>query len=407
MSGRIVISGAGVISSIGAGVAAFEKALYEGSSGLTASSLVAANPEETFPAFEVPDFKPQEWLGPKGIRVLDRSARLLCVAAHLAFEDAGLALPQEGEDEAQTLGLACGTTFGSIHSITEFDWSGLVDGPKYVNPMAFPNTVINSPAGQAAIKFQLRGVNSTVSTGATSGLQAMQYAADFLRRGRGSLFLAGGVEELSPECFLGFSTNGFLSQSNRLLPFSTKRDGTLPGEASALCVLERAEDAIRREVSPLAEIAGYGFYHDAKSISGYDVSGEGASSAVQMALDAATIEPQRIGCIVSGAGGSRAGDRMELTALSRVFGKQLYEIPLCAPKAAIGETLGASGAISTLVGVLALQRGVIAPTAGLDAPEAGVQVSRDPQEFSGDFALVTAFGCDGSNACLVLKRYSS
>lgn len=405
MNGRIVVSGAGVISSIGAGMAEFEESLYQGRSGLTESGLVASNPEESYSAYEVVDFKPQEWLGPRGIRVLDRSARLLCVAAHLAFQDAGLAALQEGADDARTLGLACGTTFGSIHSIAEFDWSGLVDGPKYVNPMAFPNTVINSPAGQAAIKFRLRGVNSTVSTGATSGLQAIQYAADFLRLGRGSLFLAGGVEELSPECFLGFRKNDFLSLSDRLLPFSTERDGTILGEASALCVLEPAEEALGRGLAPLAEVAGFGFFHDARSVFGYDVSGNGGAMAVQTALEAATIEPEQIACIVSGAAGSRAGDRMELNALSKVFGPRLSEIPLCAPKAAVGETLGASGAIGALAAVLALTRGTLAPTAGVRAPEKGIRISSQPQPISGDYALATAFGCDGGNACLVLKRF--
>ena len=142
--------------------------------------------------------------------MLDRSARLLCVAAHMALTGTGLQ-QQEGGEGDPNLGLVCGTMFGSVHSITSFDWSGVTDGPAYVNPMEFPNTVINSPAGQAAIKHKLRGVNSTISAGLVSGLYAIHYAAEFLRFGRATALLAGGVEELCEESFLSFRKVGVIS----------------------------------------------------------------------------------------------------------------------------------------------------------------------------------------------------
>jgi len=186
---RIVVTAAGVISPIGAGVEKFGCALYSGRS--------AVGPSARFPGHttaEIADFQPQEWLG-KGIRVMDRSARLLAVAAHMALT--GAELSREGREIADPeLGLVCGTVFGSVHSITSFDWSGLEEGPAYVSPMEFPNTVINAPAGQSAIKHRLRGVNSTVCAGLASGLHAIAYAADFLRFGRARALLAGGVEEL-------------------------------------------------------------------------------------------------------------------------------------------------------------------------------------------------------------------
>jgi len=198
MSERIVITGAGVISSIGAGVEQFEQALYSGASGILPSELFG----EQFTTAEVRNFTPQQWLGNKGIRVLDRSARLLSVAASMALQSAGLlqAEPAEGDPE---LGMICGTMFGGLHSITSFDWSGLIDGPNYVSPMEFPNTVINSPAGQAAIKFKLRGINSTVCAGLASGLYALHCATEFLTFGRARILLTGGVEELCEESVAG------------------------------------------------------------------------------------------------------------------------------------------------------------------------------------------------------------
>src|SRR4051794_20519110 len=128
MSPRIVVTGAGVISSIGAGMDDFERALYAGMSGIAPSALLG----DSLIAAEVRDFAPQQWLGSKGLRVLDRSARLLCVAAHMALCSTGLS-QQNSEQGDPNLGLVCGTMFGSVHSITAFDWSGVTEGPNYVN----------------------------------------------------------------------------------------------------------------------------------------------------------------------------------------------------------------------------------------------------------------------------------
>jgi len=341
----------------------------------------------------VRNFNPQPWLGSKGIRVLDRSARLLSVAAHMALTATGLQQPEGGEGDPN-LGLVCGTMFGSVHSITSFDWSGVTDGPTYVNPMEFPNTVINSPAGQAAIKFKLRGVNSTISAGLVSGLYAIQYAAEFsaLRPRDGA---AGGrVEELCEESFLSFAKVGVISPTGRLRPFAPDRDGTVLGEGSALWMLETAESAEARGAQALVEIAGFGAAHDAHDIKAYRVRGEGATHAIQQALQAAGVGPDAIGLIVAGASGSPAGDEMELHALRNVFGQRLEQIPLSAPKAAFGEALGASGALCALTAGLALKTGKPARLHGDTGGD---------QQIQSEYALVNCFGCDGNNAALVLK----
>ncbi|MBI3940608.1 MAG: hypothetical protein HY315_07210, partial [Acidobacteria bacterium] len=341
MSRRVMVTGAGVITSIGAGIEAFSEALYEGRCGIASSALIGASPA---PAAEIRNFTPEPWLGNKGIRVLDRSARLLCVAAQMALTHSDLARRAAGGEDP-SLGLICGTMFGSVHSITAFDWSGLTDGPKYVNPMDFPNTVINSPAGQAAIRYKLRGVNSTISSGLASGLYAIHYASEFLRLGRAGALLAGGVEELCEESFLGFCKNGLISARGRIAPFAPDRDGTVLGEGSALWVLETEEAARERGAAPLLEVCGFGAAHDAHSITAYQLRAEGATAAIEEALRSSGIGPEAVGMVVASAGGSRAGDRMEARALANIFGARLAEIPVCAPKAAFGEALGASGAL--------------------------------------------------------------
>jgi 3-oxoacyl-[acyl-carrier-protein] synthase II len=399
---RIVVTGAGVICSLGAGIVEFENALFEGRSGIGPRTLFT----ETVPAGqagEIRNFTPQQWLGNKGLRVLDRSARLICVAAHMALEASGLAQP-EGNEGDPYLGLVVGTMFGSVHSIASFDWSGLIDGPNLVNPMEFPNTVINSPAGQAAIKHRLRGVNSTISAGLVSGLYAIHYAMEFLRFKRAHALLAGGVEEMCEESYLSFAKAGWVSPTGRLAPFAADRDGSILGEGSAVWVLETEEEARKRGVQPMFELCGFGSAHDAQNINAFNPRGEGATAAIRKALQAAGIGPDAIACVVASAGGSRVGDAMEVHGLRNVFGERLEQIPVCAPKAAFGECLGASGALLALSAGAALRRGAVPPTAGFQASEDGLRLSAQPQPFSGDYALVDCFGCDGNNAALVLKR---
>ncbi|MBK9166065.1 MAG: hypothetical protein IPM24_01225 [Bryobacterales bacterium] len=401
MSGtpKIFATGAGVISPIGAGVDEFAERLYAGCRGAGPSPLLGGDAV----ACEIRDFTPQQWLGNKGIRVLDRSARLLAVASQMTLSATGLVQPETGEGDPG-LGLVCGTMFGSVHSITSFDWSGLTDGPRYVNPMEFPNTVINSPAGQAAIKFKLRGVNSTISAGLISGLYAVHYASEFLIFGRATALLAGGVEELCEESYLGLRKTEALSPRGEGEPFGKERDGVVAGEAAALLMLEAESRVRERGVRPIAQIAGFGTAQDAYKINGYRVRGTGAREAMEQALEAAGIGADAVGCVISGASGSRAGDEMEALSLEALFGARLEGIPVAAPKAAWGECLGASGALSVLAGVLSLERQAVPPTAGFRETPFPLRLSAAPQPFESDYALVTACSCDGGSAALVLKR---
>jgi 3-oxoacyl-[acyl-carrier-protein] synthase II len=273
-----------------------------------------------------------------------------------------------------------------------------------VNPTHFANTVINSPSGQAAIKHRLRGINSTISAGLASGLYALHYATEFLRLGRASALLAGGVEELCSESYLGFQKNGWLSASGQLRPFEPDSDGTLLGEGSVLCTLETRSRAEERGARFLVEVCGFGAAHDAHDLISYRKEGTGAVRAIEEALQYSGISAESISMIISGANGHRSGDKMEAEALRRVFGKQLDQIPVCAPKAALGESLGASGALLAISAALALSRQEIPPTALFSGAEVELKLSGKPQAVSGEYALITSCSCDGNNTALVLRK---
>jgi 3-oxoacyl-[acyl-carrier-protein] synthase II len=396
--GRIVVTGAGVISSIGAGMPDFTTALWAGRSGVERSERLGGAL-----AGDIGEFNPAPWLGNKGVRILDRATRLLCIASQMALAETRLLQDPAGAGDPE-LGMFSGTLFAGIHSITGFDWVGQTDGPSLVSPMEFPNTVINAPAGQAAIKHRLRGVNSTICCGLSSALYAIDNAAWFLRFGRGKYLLAGGTEEVCDESSLGFQNMGLNSAAGCVQPFGVTRDGTAPGEGSAMWMLETEDNAKARGMTPLYEICGFGGAHDGEDLT-YNVRAEGAMASIRQALETAGITADAIGCIIASANGSRAGDEMEARALRTVFNGRLNSIPVCAPKAALGETMGAGGAIGALIAGLALDRQEVPPTAGFLQTDTGLSLSASAQKFSGEYALINAFSCDGNNAALVIRKW--
>jgi 3-oxoacyl-[acyl-carrier-protein] synthase II len=393
-NGKVVVTGAGVIAPIGAGIEDFERQLYAGSSALLPNAHFA---ETT--VGEVPDFTPQTWLGNKGLRVLDRTARLLCVAAQMALCRTGLSEDRSPEGDP-SLGLIYGTMFGSMRSITSFDWTCVTEGPSNVSPMEFPNTVISSPGGQAAIKHGLRGVNSTICGGLASGLHALNCAAEFLKCGRARALLAGGAEELCQEALFAFHNLGLLSASSAIRPFAPDRSGTALGEGSALLLLESEGAAGARGALPLLEVCGFGEAQDESPTE------ECGVAAIRQALRNSAIDPGQIACIVASANGTLCGDEAEARALQTVFGSQLREIPVCAPKAAFGEAMGASGAFCALVAGLALMRQSLPPTANHSG--AGfLALSAQAQQIRGEYALVNAFSYDGNATSLVLRLWKN
>src|ERR1044072_5863759 len=208
---RVVITGAGVVSSLGDTPAALHSALCEGRSGIGPVKLFDTTGMGCPLGGEVSDFDAQKYLGRRNLRPLDRTSRLVASAAQLALDASGWTPEMRAERE---LGLILGTMFCSVRTISEFDRRALEAGPAYASPLDFANTVINAAAGQTAILHDLRGVNTTVSPGVTSGLQAVAYAADLIRAGRARALLAGGADELCFESFYGFDRAGLLCRSD-------------------------------------------------------------------------------------------------------------------------------------------------------------------------------------------------
>ncbi len=409
---RVVVTGLGIITSNGIGISAFSDALFKGVSGIKPISLFDTSAFKAKTAGEIKDFRPQDFLGDKGLRTLDRSTKLVNSAAKLALEDAGLEIT-----DANTLdtGVTIGTTLGSVNSISEFDKEAMREGAYYVNPALFPNTVINSPSSQISIRFKIRGFNATISTGFASSLDAINYAADFIRLGRAKVVLAGGVEELCIQTYLGFCKTGFLAGlegkgPELSCPFDRRRNGIVLGEASCILILEDLESAINRKARVYAEIMGFGTAFDPYRVNKYSLRTESLKSAIKTALTKSCLTADKIDYICSGANSTIKGDLFETLCIKEAFEKKAREIPVSSIKSMIGECFSASGACQAAGSICAIEKQALPPTINYQGKDDKCDldyVTGGTRSAEIDNVLVNAFGPSGCNSSLVISRFRS
>jgi 3-oxoacyl-[acyl-carrier-protein] synthase II len=409
MERKVVISGIGVLSPIGIGRDNYWEGLFQGKTGFREITLFDTAPFQVHRAGEIADFDPLSLLGKKGLRDLDRSTRLICSAAKLAIDDSKLEIT---EDNTPSMGVSIGTTFGSLHSISQFDRTGLIEGPRFVNPSHFPNTVINSPASQVSIRYKIKGFNTTISTGFCASLDALSYAADFIHLNRADVVLAGGVEELCEETFLGFHQLGCLSGTDGSepvsCPFDARRNGIILSEGAAVLVLEDKEHALNRGATILARVLGYGNAFDPLADSSFNHAGQGLKNAIVLALKGASLNPEDIDYICACSNSSKGLDKMETRVIKEIFGKHAYSIPVSSIKSMLGESYSASGALSLSAGVGAIQKGLIPPTINYEKkdPECDLDyVPNEARQKRVKTVLVTSTDPYGQNSAVVLGSY--
>ena len=403
----IVITGIGIVSPIGIGKDSYWDGLKQGKSGFKTRSLFDTSGGNVHVAGEVVNFDPEVYIGKKDLRILDRSTKLLTSAARLAIDDAGLDI---NEKRTHSIGVSVGTTFGSLHSIAQFDLAGLTEGPRYVNPSLFPNTVINSPASQVSIRFRIKGFNTTISTGFCASLDALTYAADFIRLKRAETVLAGGVEELCEETYMGFYKLGFLSGSDGTYPvccpFDAGRSGTIISEGAAVLILESKEHALKRGAVILAKVSGYGNSFSPENDKRFS-SDNGLATAIKFAIREASMDIADIDYISASANSTRELDEMDTAAIKKVFGERAYSIPVSAIKSMTGETFSASGALSLSAAVGAIHKGFLPPTINYSEKDPRCDLDYVPNEAREKIintALVISSDPYGNNTAVVLER---
>jgi 3-oxoacyl-[acyl-carrier-protein] synthase II len=400
-----VITGVGVVSPVGIGRDAFFEAMRTG------ARAPFDAPVESFDASafgeaklaEVRGFDAAKYLGERGLRTLDRLSKLLVVAARLALHDAGLkkdggwAPLAGGRPWPDRVGLVVSNAYGSLEAISELDRIALLEDARYINPSRFPLTVSNTAAGYVSIWEELRALNVSVSDGNCGALDAVACADAFLESARADVLLVGGAEAMSEALFVAFESLHAFGARARPSPPHPFAEGARLGEGAVLVALEtahgardRAQCGGRGSRNPLAEICGYGASFDppphAQSL--LYASPGALEQAMRSAIEDAGVTARDVDLVVSGISGIRPFDTAELCAIERVVGADTF---VCAPKLAVGETLGAGGAMGVLAAIAYISHGATAY---------GVRGRlRSPVRT----AVVTALGYYGNASALVVK----
>lgn len=407
---RIVITGIGVISPIGIGKEPYWQSLSEGKLGFRPVTLFDTSDLKVKTAGEITDFNPKEILGKKGLVDLDRATMLLLVATKFALEDARLEI---SEDTARNTGISIGTTFGSLNSLSEFDQQSLEEGPHFVNASRFPNTVINSPASRVAIRHAVKGPNSTLSTGFCAAIDALEYAINCINSDRAMTMIAGAVEEMCIQTFLGFYNLGYLVGLNNnhepiSCPFDKRREGIIFSEGSSAIILEDLNLALERNAYIYAEVLGIGSNFDPFRLDKFNPEGTGIAEAMKSALGVANLKPEDIDCIFANANSTQDADFVETKAIKATFGNLADKIPITAIKSMVGESFSASGSLAIAAALGSLEKDFVPATINLQEKDPGCDLDYVPnvsRKQRINKAMINCFGPNGANSVLIIGRY--
>lgn len=411
---RVVITGVGLVTPLGVGVAASWAALLRGQSGVAPITLFDASAHRTRIAGEVKGFDPEAYMDRRKTRECDRFTQFALAAAQMAWDNAGLDTDSPTDAERDRIGVILGSGMGGLGTIEAVFPVMVAQGPKRITPYFIPATIANLAAGQVAMRFKLRGVNFCTTSACASGAHAIGEAFRKVQYGKAPMMVAGGAEATVTALAIG-GFNAMLALSTRnddptraSRPWDRDRDGFVLGEGAGVVVLEDRDRAIARGATIVAEIVGYGASDDAHHLTQPAPGGEGAQRAMREALDDGGIDPTRVGYINAHGTSTPQGDVVEDAAVRAVFGDHATRLAMSSTKSMTGHLLGAAGAVETVFTAMAIREGVLPPTINLDAPGEGCDLDHIPHEARKaevDVALNNSFGFGGTNVSLAIARH--
>ena len=389
MSPDVVITGRGVITSLGEGAETFLDALFARRSGIEDGLGPCA------------DFDVERYLTPREARRIDRYAHFAIAAADQAWAEAGLGDLGDGR-----VGVVVGTGVGGLDTLEREVRNFLEGGPREVSPHFVPMMMPNAAAGLIAMRLGVHGPGFSVSSACATGAHALGEAKRMIERGDADVVVAGGAESaLCGTSRAAFARMGATSREGVSRPFDARRDGFVMGEGAGVLVLERADHARARGARLYGVLAGYGASNDAFHITQPDEDGRGAIRAMRAALADAGAQSGDVGHVNAHGTSTPFNDRIEVAALREVFGGD--PPPTTATKSAIGHLLGGAGAVESIFCILAMRDQIVPPTLNLDNPDEGTEgvdlVPHKARRREVKAVLNNSFGFGGTNASLVMK----
>ena len=407
---RVVVTGMGLVTSIGHTVEETWKSILAGKSGVRPITHFDASAFATQISASVQDFDVSPYLEPKEARKMDAFIQYGLSAGIQAVEDSGVEVTDEN---AARMGCIIGSGIGGLGWIEDTSVMIKEKGPRRVSPFFVPGAIINMIAGNLSIKFGFKGINLAVTTACTTGTHSIGLAAREIAYGEADVMVAGGAEMATTNVGIGgFGAARALSKRNDApeqasRPWDKDRDGFVLGDGAGMMVLESLEHAQARGAHIYAELVGFGTSADAFHIT--SPSGDGAVLSMQNALNNAKLNPEEVSYINAHGTSTAAGDLAECEAAKRVFGDHAYRLAMSSTKSMIGHLLGAAGAVEAVFTTLAIRDQVAPPTINLDNPDEGCDlnfVAHEAQPMAIDAALSNSFGFGGTNGSLIFRKFN-
>jgi 3-oxoacyl-[acyl-carrier-protein] synthase II len=416
---RVVVTGLGMVTTLGCGVDVTWGRLLAGKSGAKRVEKFEVSDLACQIACQIPrgdgsdgTYNPDQWMEPKEQRKVDEFITFAMCAAKQALNDAGWH-PKEAEDQ-NVSGVLIGSGIGGIEGIAETAYILKEKGPRRVSPFFIPGRIINMASGYVSIEHGLKGPNHSVVTACSTGSHAIGDAGRLIALGDADVMVAGGAESpVNRMSLAGFaacralSTNFNDKPEKASRPYDRDRDGFVMGEGAGIVVLEEYEHATRRGAKIYAELIGYGLSGDAYHITAPSMDGDGAFRCMSAAIKRAGISAAEIDYINAHGTSTPLGDELELGAVQRVVGNAAGRISMSSTKSSVGHLLGAAGAVEAIFSILAIRDQVAPPTLNLDNPSVETVIDLVPHQArqrSIDVVLSNSFGFGGTNASLVLRR---
>ena len=416
---RVVITGIGLITPLGIDVKSSWDGIIQGRSGIKPitefdTSNLACKIAGLVDKSAEHGFNPENYISPRDIHKMDLFIQYGIAAAIEAIEDSGWK-PQDELSQDRT-GVILGSGIGGLKMIEETSIKLHQANNGKVSPFFIPASLINLLSGHVSIKYGFTGPNHAVVTACSTGSHAIGDAMRIIKYGDADVMIAGGAEApVTPVGVAGFvsartlSTKYNDSPETASRPWDQDRDGFIMGEGAGVIVLEEYEHAIARKAKIYAEIIGYGSTGDAYHITSPHPDGRGAYRAMFNALSDAKIDASLIDYINAHGTSTQIGDALELSAVQRLFLDANPKVLMSSTKSSIGHLLGAAGSVELIFSVLAIQDQIAPPTLNLHNPISDVKldlVSLNAKKAKINYVLSNSFGFGGTNASLVIKRFS-
>ena len=407
---RVVITGLGLICSVGNTTEAVWKALLAGKSGVDRITAFDTSAFACQIAAEVRNFDPLNFIEKKEVKKMGRFIHFALAAAEEAIKMSDLKVTPEN---AERVGVHIGSGIGGFDVIEREHKALLEGGPRKVSPFFIPAAIINLAAGHVSMKFNAKGPNEATATACTTSAHSVGDSMRIIQHGDADVMIAGGTEAaITPMGVGGFAAMRALSTRNddparASRPWDRDRDGFVIGEGAGILILEELEHARRRNAPIVAELVGYGMSADAYHMTQPAPEHEGGFRVMRNALCDAKLEPSAIGYLNAHGTSTPIGDTLEAHAIRNLFGKK---VPVSSTKSMTGHLLGGAGGLEAGVTVLALRDQMLPPTINLENQDPETDnmdfVPNQARKASFEYAMSNSFGFGGTNGALLFRRWS-